>query len=96
MEGDQWREDTRWPITLALSPGTNQLIESWPGDQPESDSQPVSQKPGDWPRLLRLPWPSFLLSDWRYSSTSGQVLVKTPLEQSSAHGEQVNNCESPL
>ena len=88
MEGDQGREDTRWPITLALSPGTNRLRESWPGDQPESDSQPVFQKLGDWP--------SFLLSDGRYRSTPGQVLVKTPLEQSSAHGEQVNNCESPL
>lgn len=62
----------------------------------ESDSQPVSPKPGDWPRFLHLPWPSFLLSDWRCSSTSGQALVKTPLEQSSAHGEQVSNCESLL
>ena len=65
-------------------------------DQPESDSQPVSQKLGDWPRFLHLPWPSFLLSDWRYRSTSGQVSVKTLLEQSSAHREQINNCESLL
>ena len=96
MERDQRRDDNRWPVTLALSPGTNWLRASWPGGQPESDSQPVSQKLGDWPRLLHLPWPSFLLSDWRYSSTSGQVSVKTLLEQSSAHGEQINKCESLL
>ena len=64
-KGTLRREGTRWPITLALSLGTNGLRESWPGDQSENGSQPVSQKLGDCHMSLHLPWLSLLLSEWR-------------------------------